>query len=790
MYLVLVANLSRDMMRFLRVFIEQDIGIDWLTVNVVTALDDEQPKGAGKKYNAEQVARAGRALRARLSAIPRDAVVVPMGPEVTRIVTGRYGKGNTLEDIRGYMLPHWELRPRPGKERQQIGAYKTNNAKRGYKIGDPKFGLASIQVPPPMGADFHGTVVPTYAPEYIQDMGRKPIFAWLQDLKRAKDLPYPQDAPFNISEIFGRGDRVPRQFDGFPRFNSPQDLASIQSRWKVDTGFPEAGPVIAFDIETVGHSDSIDRLGLSNGHSTISLPWNNATREIARQLLGNPGPLKIAHNITFDVPRLEKAGVEVVGPIWDTMIAHQVLQPDLPKGLGRVASLYCDLAVPWKAESERNPEAYNAKDTWILPHIQQEQQGFLEETGMLQLFRDMMETVPTLMEMERAGMKVDRVERNKWALQLTEQLETACAQMAGLYPGVDPASPRQVAKLLYDRLGLPKHWNRDDGLTADAAALHDLKRTNPEHTALFEILLSARDAATNLGRYTDMVLDEQSKVHPKFLPQQKDDRDERGNKRKGAASTRRLGVSDPPIQQQPKVARVMYIPDSPEDVLMSADWNQAELRVIAYRSGDERLKEALEGDVHAHTMELMGLTGERARTIAKVTTYLTCYGGGPRKLRESFQEEGIEKSEADCKAYINGWSLAYPLAWAYLQNLGTRGKLEGYLVDPFGYRRYFYGGGRDIPEMKDFIPQATVAGMMWIVLRPIQEAMVPLGGRLMANIHDEFLVQVPRAQVPESQSRLRSILEQEFPQVCPGFRVPVSVKVGNNWRDMKLCELA
>lgn len=756
-------------MKFLRVFLEQDIGVDWLTVTIHSALGPEQPKGKKGAYTAEQTFRASKALYEKLASIPSDAVIVPMGPEVTRIVTGRAKKGNTLEDLRGYMMPRWALKSRPGKMRAQVGEYKTNNSKRGYKVGDPKFGLVPIELPPPMGSNFNGTVIPTYSPEYIQDMGRKPIFAWLRDLGRAASMPHPRDVPPRVGD---------EDIDGFPSFNGVEHLSKFHHRVSRDP--------IAFDIETVGYSDSIDRLGLSDGIHTISLPWNQSTRDLARRLLGDPHRLKIAHNITFDVPRLEKAGVEVVGPIWDTMIAHQVLQPDLPKGLGRVASLYCDLAVPWKSESERMPEAYNAKDTWVLPYIQREQQEFLEDSGMLQLFRDMMETVPTLMEMERAGIKVDRAARNKWTLELSDRMNRAWQQMAGMYPGVDPASPRQVAKLLYDHLGLPKHWNRDDGLTTDSAALHDLKRTNPEHTALLSVLLEVREVSKLLGNYADVALDDRGRVHPKFLPVQKDDRDEHGNKRKGAASTRRLGVSDPPIQQQPKEARFIYVPDGPEDVFLGADWNQAELRVTAYRSGDLRLQEALEGDVHARTMELMGLVGvDRGRTIAKVVTYLTCYGGGPRKLRESLQAEGLEKSEADCKAYQNGWSLAYPLAWAWLQNNAAQGKREGYLTDPFGYRRHFYGGGRDTPEMKDFIPQATVASMMWKVLTPIQQMAVAHGGRLVVQMHDEFLIQVPRTEAAHAGRQLRDIMQREFPQVCRGFRVPASVKIGDNWRDMK-----
>ena len=771
-YLVLMSELSTPMMKFLRVFLEQDIGIDWLAVKVVTALGPEQPKGASKRYTAEQVHRASVALHQRLSGIPRDAFVVPMGSEATRIVTGRRGRGNTMEDLRGYMLPAWTLRPRAGKARQQIGVYKTGNSKRGYAKGDPKFGLVSVQVPPPMGPDFRGTVVPVYDAEFIQDMGRKPIFGWLRDFGRIKE------APHSIDRFHMGGAPPCFESNGFPPFNRLSDREAAEA-W----GYGD-GPPIAFDIETVGYSDSIDRIGLSNGTATLSLPWNEATRKVARLVLGNPRRLKIAHNITFDVPRLEKAGVEVLGPIWDTMIAHQITQPDLPKGLGRVASLYCNLSVPWKDESERMPEAYNAKDTWILPHIQREQEGFLSDMGMVGLFQKMMLTVPTLMEMERAGIRVDRAARDKWTGELSDRMYKAWQQMGGMYPGVDPASPRQVAKLLYDRLGLPRHYSRDDGITTDMAALNDLKRTNPEHTTLLNILLEARDASKMLNTFADVSLDEGGRVHPKFLPRQKDDKDERGNKkRKGAASTRRLGVSDPPIQQQPKPARVIYIPDTPDDVFVSADWNQAELRVIAYMSGDQRLIEALKGDVHSTTMRLMGVD----RTIAKVTTYLTCYGGGARKLRESLLEEEIEKTEAECKVFQEGWSLAYPLAWAWLHNNAARGKAEGFLTDPFGYRRYFYGAGRDTPEMKDFIPQATVAGMMWEVMRSIQEAMVSLGGRLVANIHDEFLVQVPKARTETAYGILKAILQQEFPQVVPGFRVPVTIKVGENWRDM--CEL-
>lgn len=753
MYLVTMSDLTPDMEKFLRVFLETDVGVPWRDVTVVSALDKEQPLGANKKYSAAQVVRATAALRERLAGL-RHGVVVPMGVEATKIVTGRAGRGNTLEDLRGYMLRPTELVSRAGRAKVQIGEYKNSNKARGISKGDPKFGWVPVPVPPPMGPEWSGTVVPTYDPRFMQEMGLKPMFAWIQDLTKAATNP----------------DQDDMWEDGFPPYNGAGDIAHLLDSFGA----------VAFDIETVGMTDVIERIAFSDGTRTVSLPWDRDGRDVAKYILADKSRVKIAHNIMFDAAKLRLDGIEVAGPWWDTMLAAHLLQPELPKGLGRVASLYLNLSVPWKGMAEQFPVPYNAKDAWATARIYEAQREYLAMAGMLHLFKQtIMPSVPVLMEMQRGGLRVDREFQAKWTSDLMARRTNAYTALATMVPGLDAASNQKLAKYLYGELGLPAHRNKDDGWTVDSAALHDLIRTNPEHEKLLRLLLEVREVNKLLDTFAKVeALD--GWVHPNYLPRQKDQRSPDEGKRKGGASTGRLGCSEPNIQQQPKEARRLYVPDTEGDVFISADWNQAELRVLAALSGDAALVKALEGDVHSHTQRVMGVD----RTVAKITTYLTCYGGGPRKLRESLLEAGLEKTEAECREFQDGWAKTYPMAWSYLQRLAQDGKRYGYLVDPFGRRRYFYGGGRDTPEMKDFMPQATVAGMMWASFVILHEGFRVLGGRLVSNIHDEFLGQVPRTMVPDAAALLERVLGREFDQVAPGFRVPVSIKVGTNWRDM------
>jgi len=755
-----MSNLSTDMEKFLRVFMESDAGVPWRDITVVTALGPEQPAGANRKYSVDQMVRARKALKHVLSTIDRHATVVPMGPETTKIVTGRYGRGNTLEDLRGYVLPHWELKYSAGREKRQVGEYKTSNMARGYTKGDPKFGWVAVQVPPPMGEGWEGLVIPTYAPNYMQEMGLKPMFAWVQDLRRAAELPKPIDLTGTVG------------MDGFPPYNSIGDVAAL-------LGSDEP---VAFDIETVGYTDVIERIAFSDGEHTVSLPWGKEGRDISLAILSKPGRLKVAHNIMFDAARLKMDGVEVVGPWWDTMLAAHLLQPELPKGLGRVASLYLNLGVPWKGTAEQFPIAYNAKDAWATALIQEEQAHYMRQTGMMPLFvGDIMPSVPVLMDMQKGGLRVDVGFQALWTQDLLKRQIAAVEALARIAPGVDVTSTKKLARYLYGELRLPAHYNKDDGWTTDSAALHDLIRTNPEKEELLRLLLELREVNKLLDTFAGVETDHEHKVHPGYLPRQKDERNPAEGKRKGGASTGRLGCSDPNIQQQPKEARRLYVPDTYNDVFISADWNQAELRVLAALSGDKALTKALEGDVHTHTMQVMGVS----RLVAKTTTYLTCYGGGPRKLRETLLEAGLDLSEADCRQFQDGWAKTYPMAWSYLLRLAQSGKRDGYLTDPFKRRRYFYGGGRDTPEMKDFMPQATVAGMMWASFVELHAGFKALGGRLVSNIHDEFLGQVPQDRARDGAVLLEKVLGREFPNVAPGFRVPLSVKIGRNWRDMQ-----
>lgn len=740
------------------------LGIQSADMEFLSLTDEFAPTGPRGKVLASEIRANAPHFYSALRST-QAKVIIPLGGEAARAVTGR---ALGIEFARGYVFGEREFGLVTYRSKGVVGEYKTNNTIKGYKKGDPRYGLITTEEPAvvPKGI----VVIPTYSVAYVITKGKKPAFAFFQDLRRAKRA------------VDGRLALVDRDFDKKRLFHT-----------KPVIGWEPLGDRFAFDIETPMDSRDVRQISFSDGVTTMALMWNDEVREYARQYLGSPWYTKYAHNATFDVPRLRDAGAPVSGPVFDTMYGGQLLQPDLPKALGKMSSVYCD-AREWKSAYEVDPDFYSAKDSFMTLCLANEIESYLKKTGMKDLAWRLMDSIPVLLSMHEEGLKVDLVRASRWTQDLSNKLieigarwnhQTQPFALANGTREVKPLSGPQVQKLFYRWLGMEEQRSKQDGITVDAQACFDLKRMYPEYADIVTTLEEYRETNKQLSTYaktlSGLFAENKDRVHPQYLP---GGQEGETYGRKGSASTGRPGVSNPNIQNQTPEARSMYIPDSPRHCFLEFDYSQAELRVIAALAQDTRLQSALaSSDIHQLTAERLGIP----RPVAKNTLYASCYLGGAPTIQRMLKRNGhfielkaIKKAQALLRR-------EYTRMYAWQETTILLGTAQGYLVNPFGRVRFFYDKENDAPEMADFLPQSIVADMTWAILGQLEVAARKYGGRVVTLVHDSFLFQVLEEHVQSAREEFRAIMEQTFDNIAPGFSIPTVAKIGTpgqSWGDL------
>lgn len=647
------------------------------------------------------------------------------------------------------------------RELHEVGKYKSAGKHRDGSpraVGDPKWGWVnvtkSVSFPPSVR-----WIIPVLDPLSVQKSGLRTVVALKADLARVAESLSPTFKPLGCSYL-----------------TFPVALGTNESP-------------VAIDIETVG--ESISRIGVSDGRCTWTAPWDWRSAARVSEILGS-GRRIVGHNLAFDLRYLKRElqsqlGTLVLSTIFDTMVAAHLLQPDLYKGLARAGSLYLDLQ-SWKHKSEDAPEEYNAKDVFYTWKLAEAEEVHLQETGQAKLFHEtLMPALPVLIRMTDRGIRVDRERLAVWQKELGDKQIHLLESWNGLAPGINPLSPPQVARWLYKDHGFPVQRSKHGKTSVDESALKTILGRAPEGVVRDGIhtLLAFKKVAKLRGTYSEVEISADGCVHPHYLPAGKESDS-------GAAATGRLASSNPNIQNQPDEARRLFVPHISGEVrllhgddvqiLLECDYSQIELRIAAYLANDAQLIEALKGDVHAATQARIGCDRVRAKNVL----YGSLYGAGPRKLAILLRNRGVTTTEAECRALQLALAEAYPRLWAWRTEVVATGAYERYLTNPFGRRRYFYGGESAAPQMIDYLPQSTAADIVWDRLVPLDSFCTAHGGAILATVHDSFLMEFPKEAVNQCLvGGLREVLESEFPQIGPGFRVPVDMKIGSNWGQME-----
>lgn len=416
-----------------------------------------------------------------------------------------------------------------------------------------------------------------------------------------------------------------------------------------------------------------------------------------------------------------------------------------------------------------------------------------------------MQTVPTLMDMTRDGFKVDPVARRAWLDKLYAELKTEEVAWASTFAPTSPSSTFQLRKLMHDEWEFPVYRSKHDGITIDELALVNYKQlvvergkdakpkwrwqTDPRCTPdVFDLLLRIRGVSKSIQTYGEVKVHDDGRIHPGYLPESKDSETNDNSKRKGLAATGRLASRDPNIQNQPKLARKMFIADTPNMWIVQHDYTSAELYVTAEVSGDVVLKEDLRvGKIHARNAERFNCD----KRAAKAVIYGTNYGAGPKKISDTLKLDNVFIPEAECKRIQNGIAKTYSVMWAWRQVIASMCVNEGCVANPMGRVRYYYNGAGDITSAYDFVPQSTVADILWCVLRDVGRCAKRHGGRLLTTVHDSIVAQIPDGNQFAYAVETKAIMERRFDCVGPGFFIPVGVefaKPGMSWGDLEEME--
>jgi len=499
---------------------------------------------------------------------------------------------------------------------------------------------------------------------------------------------------------------------------------------------------------------------------------------------------KISQDAKADLVRLRRAGLRPRGFTFDVGVASYVLNPgrrshDLETvaweqigwRLGESAGQLLDGREPW----ERRCEEADALQR-VAPLLRRA----LRERQVERVYREIeMPLVPVLADMEMAGVAVDTPYLRSLAEELRARLEAAAEEIYGL-AGLEfnLGSPKQLAFVLFEKLGLPPLKKTKTGYSTDADVLETLA---PHHPVVAK-MLQHRELAKLLSTYVEvlprLVHPETGRVHTTF--------------NQTVAATGRLSSQDPNLQNIPirteegrRIRRAFVAP--PGRVLLSADYNQIELRLLAHISGDAALQEVFRTgrDIHAEVAaEVFGLprdqlTAEQRRR-AKAINFGIAYGISGFGLSQQ-----IGTTPAEAEAYIERYFARYPGVRAYVRRTVEEARRTGYVSTLLGRRRYLtdlHSRNRVVREAAERVAintpiQGSQADLIKLAMIRIHRDVLPRfpGALMILQVHDELVFEADPDQVQALAREAGEVMAHALELSVP---VQVELRVGQNWRDL------
>ena len=550
-------------------------------------------------------------------------------------------------------------------------------------------------------------------------------------------------------------------------------------------------------IDPQGTGDMFD-----TGKAPEQLPMQ-AALDALKPLFESPAVLKIGQNFKYDLGVLTRYGIDVA-PIDDTMLLSYVMDAGLHgHGMDALAEMHLGhTCVPFKevCGSGKNQISfdkvpldkateYAAEDADVTLRLWEILKPAMVAKKKSTVYETLERPMPAVLSaMENCGIKVDPDQLKRLSSEFAQKMagaEAAAHEAAGRTFNV--ASPKQLGEILFDEMGLPGGKKTKTGAwSTDAAMLDDLAA---EGHALPVALLEYRQFAKLKSTYADALFaainPKTGRVHTSFSL--------------AATTTGRLSSNEPNLQNIPirteegRRIREVFIAE-PGNVLVAADYSQIELRLLAEIAEVETLKDAFRNgaDIHAMTAsEVFGVPIEgmdpMVRRKAKAINFGVIYGISAFGLAKQ-----IDVSREDAKNFINAYFEKFPGIMAYMDKMKDEVKAKGYVETIFGRRCHFPGIADKNPNMRQFAErQAINAPLQGAAADIIRRAMIRmpdaiaranLDARMLLQVHDELIFEVPEAQADDMIALSKKVMSEACrPALELSVPLDVDAKAGLTW---------
>lgn len=522
--------------------------------------------------------------------------------------------------------------------------------------------------------------------------------------------------------------------------------------------------------------------------------------QIFSSIYENDKILKVGQNLKYDLTVLANYGIQLKAPLFDTMLAHYLVQPELRHNMDYLAEIYLnyqtihiDMLIGPKGKNQKNMADlasadicdYACEDADITLQLMEPLKAEMEKNQLTRVFHEIeMPLMPVLAQMERNGVRLDTEvlsETGEQFRQRMQQLETEIYELAG-HP-FTITSPRQVGEVLFDELKLNEKAKKTKSgqYSTGEEVLEAIKHKHP----IVEKILAHRALKKLISTYIDalpkLIYPATGRIHTSF--------------NQAVTATGRLSSSNPNLQNIPvrgddgREIRKAFVPE-PGCIFFSADYSQIELRIMAHLSADEHLVNDFRcgRDIHAATASRIfhkpiEEVSRDERRKAKTANFGIIYGISAFGLAER-----MEVSRTEAKELITNYFDTYPRVKEYMQTSVKRARELGYIVTEFGRRRYL----PDITSRNAVVRgyaernavnapiQGTAADIIKIAMVRIAQRFEAEGiqSKMILQVHDELNFSV----LPEELDHVKNIVIQEM-EGAYTMSVPLLADCGEgkNW---------
>ena len=670
---------------------------------------------------------------------------------------------------------------------------------------------------------FQGKVLTTIVRDVPLDLELEDCRFWTYDRKNVVDLFRELEFSRMVSRIPDPSETAEPTVEATQASPVPSnvsvtlDYQTVDTQEKLDRLVEDLSNVenFAFDTETTGKDTmSADLVGLSFS-TTPGRAWyvpvghSEGAQIPIEQVLAKLKPLfesdkmgKTAHNANYDVTMVSNYGITPKNLDFDTMIAAHILgrkalglknlavevldveMTQISQLIGSGRSQITMAQVPAGVASE-----YACADADMTGRLRNIFEPDLHKEGLWDLFCDVeLPLIPVLVAMERRGICADAGVLHKMSRDLDthmRQVETDTYNSVGHVININ--SPQQLSDLLFNELKLPKSKRTKTGYSTDANSLEALKGVHPVIDGILEYRQLSKLKSTYVDALPELINRRTGRLHTSY--------------NQTGSATGRVSSSDPNLQNIPirtelgrQVRKAFYAENQPDWTLLSADYSQIELRVLAHLSQDPALLEAFQRneDIHSATASLMyqvplDSVNSDMRRIAKVLNFGVIYG-----LSSYGISQQTEFSPDEGQKFIENYFASYPEIRLYLDTVKEQARELGYVTTILGRRRIIpdiHASNYNIRQAAERAAvnmpiQGTAADIMKLAMIRVHRRMEEeaLKSRMLLQVHDELVFEVPMEEV----ETLQELIYQEMPAAMD-LSVPlnVDVKKAYTWGDLE-----